>query len=126
MKTIQAGMMDRRVIFLQKVTARSARFGTKSSDAFESVFFETGSPSTPKTFAASILDSLVGRAEIERQGLVIAANQAVIQVRYRTDITSAVRIQEKGNGDTVYNVISGPAVIGNKDGLQFIVEKYSS
>jgi head-tail adaptor len=44
-------------------------------------------------------------------------------MRYRTDIDSAMRIVIDRPGRTVYQVVGGPAVLGNKDGIELFVER---
>jgi hypothetical protein len=44
-------------------------------------------------------------------------------MHYRAGLTAAMRFVE---GDRVMQIISGPAELGFRDGLEFMVEEYSA
>lgn len=66
---------------------------------------------------------LPSRSESIKQGLAAAANQSRFRARYRTDIDSSMRIIVDG---TIYQIIGGPAEIGNHEFIECVLEKYSS
>ncbi len=89
------------------------------------------------TVAASVQDALPSRAEKLAGGINLAAKPSRIRVRYREGLTSDMRISigrnvrdEGGNlvwvTDRITQIVSGPAEIGDRDGLEFMVEEYST
>ena len=85
-----------------------------------------GSPVVAEKFPAQVLDVLPSRAESVQNGLEISRNQTRIRMRYRNDVTSAMRVTVHGDTDVIYQIIGGPAMIGRKEGLELLCEKYSS
>ena len=75
---------------------------------------------------AQVQDALPSRSEAVRQGLEIGRDQVRIRMRYRSDITSDMRVVVHGDGDTLYQIVGGPAVLGRKDGLEIVCERYTS
>src|SRR5687768_16049154 len=65
----------------------------------------------------AILDDLAGRAESVRENVEVAMNASRLRTRYCTDITSGMRLIVNRPTPTIFNIISGPAIIGNKMGL---------
>ncbi|WP_137898346.1 head-tail adaptor protein [Sphingomonas sp. 2SG] len=72
---------------------------------------------------ASVQDALPSRGERLAEGINVAARPARVRMRFRTDVTAAMRFVM---GARVMQIIAGPAEIGWKDGLEFMVEDYSS
>ncbi len=73
-----------------------------------------------------IQDVLPSRSEKVLDGLVVSANQSRLRMRYCTDVNSSMRIVINRPEPTIYNIISGPAILGDKDGVEFMIEKVSS
>lgn len=69
----------------------------------------------------SIKDLLPSRAEQLGEGISFASRPARIRMRYRTDITAAMRFVE---GDRIMQIVAGPAEIGRRDKIEFMVEDY--
>jgi len=72
---------------------------------------------------ASVQDALPSRGERLAEGINVASRPARVRMRFRTDVTAAMRFVMGGR---VMVIIAGPAEIGWKDGLEFMVEDYSS
>jgi head-tail adaptor len=70
---------------------------------------------------AEVQDALPSRSERLVDGLNIAARPARLRIRWRADITSDMRFVM---GDRVMQIVSGPAELGRRDGLEFMVEDY--
>lgn len=81
---------------------------------------------TLATVWCEVQDVLPSRSEAVKQGLAIATNQSRIRMRFRTDIDSSMRFTINRPSATVYQIISGPAEVGNKELIEFVVEKASS
>ena len=64
------------------------------------------------TVWANVQDALPSRSESVVQGLAVARNQTRVRYRYRTDVTSAMRITIRGPVDRVLNIVGGPAELG--------------
>lgn len=74
-----------------------------------------------------VYDLLPSRSESVRQGLATARNQVRIRMRYRPDVTSDMRIVVHGGGvDTVYEIVGGPAVLGRREALEMVCERWTS
>ncbi|MFT0532266.1 head-tail adaptor protein [Castellaniella hirudinis] len=76
--------------------------------------------------AANVQDSLPSRAESVEQGFAIAANRTRVRFRYRPGITSAMRVIVHGADDRTLQIIGGPAILGNRQGIEIMCEEYST
>jgi len=86
-----------------------------------------GSPPVAVKLWAEVQDVLPSRSEAVRQGLDMARNQSRLRMRYRSDLTSDMRITLHQETDTIYNIVGGPAIIGGrKQMLEMVIEKFSS
>jgi head-tail adaptor len=72
---------------------------------------------------ASVTDALPSRGERLAEGINVATRPARVRMRFRTDVTAAMRFVLDGR---VMQIVAGPAEIGWKDGLEFMVEEYGS
>lgn len=71
-------------------------------------------------------DVLPSRSEDVKQGLAMSASQSRFRGRYRTDIDASLRIVVQSNPPVTYQIISAAAVLGNKDGIEFMGERITS
>lgn len=68
-------------------------------------------------------------SETVNQGMEVARSRTRIRMGYRTDIDSSMRlvIDRSTNGaPTVYQIIGGPSELGNRAGIELMVEKVST
>ena len=72
--------------------------------------------------AASVQDALPSRAERLADGANSAGRPARVRMRYRADVTPNMRFVMGGR---IMQIIAGPAELGRRDGLEFMVEDYS-
>lgn len=72
---------------------------------------------------AGVKDMLPSRGERLAEGINIATRPARVRMRWRNDITPDMRFVM---GNRVMQIIAGPAEIGWRDGLEFMVEDYST
>ena len=72
---------------------------------------------------AEVEDVLPSRGERLADGINVATRPARVRMRYRQDITSDMRFVM---GARVMQIVAGPAEIGWREGLEFVVEEYSS
>lgn len=71
----------------------------------------------------NIRDALPSRAERLADGINVAARPARVRIRYRTDVTAAMRFVVDGR---TMQIMSGPAELGRREGLEFMVEEWTS
>ena len=74
----------------------------------------------------NLQDVLPSHSESVQNGLNLSKIQTRVRGRYRTDMNAAMRIVTQTTPPRIYNLITEPAVIGNKDGIEFMVERMSS
>lgn len=76
---------------------------------------------------AEVQDTLPSRGERIADGINVTTGPSRVRMGYRAGITSAMRIVVMVNGrdDRVAQIVTRPAVIGRRDGLEFMVEDYS-
>ena len=65
-------------------------------------------------------DVLPSRSEQLRQGLVQARQQTRFRIRWRDDITVAMRIRD---GNDYFQIVGGPAEIGRREWIELLCEK---
>lgn len=87
-----------------------------------------GSPLVGERFPANLRDVAPSRSEAVRNGLQQARNQTVLTLRWRADITAAMRVRIHGDGaDTFMQIVGGPAEVGGrKHYIEFMLERYST
>lgn len=104
---------------------KDATYGSALPD-WEPLVMVEGSPEEAERFWAMIRDALPSRQESVRQGLEQAKSQVVCRIRYRSDVTSAMRVTLHLDTNVVYQIIGGPAEVGRKDWIEMVLERYSS
>lgn len=72
---------------------------------------------------ASVIDALPSRAERLADGINVAARPARVRMGYREGVGPEMRFVM---GDRIMQIIAGPAELGRRDGLEFMVEDYST
>ena len=92
-------------------------FDGAGSGAWEPV----GSP-----IAASVVDTLPSRSEKLADGINIATRPARVRMRFRTDLDASMRFVMTKPFPRVMQIIAGPAEVGVREEVEFMVEDYSS
>jgi head-tail adaptor len=92
---------------------------------------EPGSPTVGVKLSAQVqhvLPSKTMSAENEQGGILLGRSLARIRIWYRTDVTSEMQVTHHVDDATevIYNIIAGPAVIGHREGLEFMCERFTS
>jgi SPP1 family predicted phage head-tail adaptor len=72
---------------------------------------------------AEVQDALPSRAERLDAGINVAQRPARVRMRYREDITPAMRFVM---GARVMQIVSGPAEIGRRELIEFMTVEYTS
>jgi len=86
---------------------------------------------------ASVQDVLPSRAESAGEGINITKRPARVRMRYRTDVDASMRFNlgrevkdDDGNliwrSERIVQIISGPAEIGFREEVEFMVESYNA
>ena len=74
----------------------------------------------------NVQDVLPSRSESVKNGLAQATNPARVRMNYRSDIDSSMRLIIMRPAPVYYQIVAGPAELGNKVGIEVMVESYSS
>lgn len=85
------------------------------------------SPDAGERFWAMVRDVAPSRSETVRQGLQQWRQQSQVRLRWRDDVTSAMRVRLHGDGtDTLLRIVGGPAdVSGRKRMIEMVCERFS-
>lgn len=81
-----------------------------------------GTPRMP----AQIQDGLPSKSESASNGIRIGTFGARIRIRYLAGVTSDMRLLVHGQNDRLMRIVGGPAEIGRREWLEFMVEEYST
>lgn len=80
-----------------------------------------------------IVDALPSRSERLAEGINVTARPARVRMRFRDGVTTAMRFvllrwngSEWVSADRIMQIVSGPAVLGRREGIEFMVEDYSA
>jgi len=123
---VQAGRLDRQITVERKSVTSDPDYGTEVI-TWVPLAVLPGSPPVAERFWAEVQDVMPSRSESVLQGLAVARNQTRIRIRWRADITSAMRMIVHGDADVLYQIVGGPAEIrGRKTMLEMVCERYSS
>lgn len=121
MTMIASGTLDRRITIEKKSTVKDAEYGSEETVAWLPV---------AARIPARAVDALPTVRRMERidQGLETASQMTRIRIRYRSGITPDMRIVlhgKPGDPDRILQIISGPAEVGRREGLEFMTESWS-
>lgn len=112
---MEIGTLDRRVRIESKSTTQDASYGT-----------EVVTWTTLCTEWANIQEVLPSKGESQAQGIRIADRPARLRMRYRADITSAMRVIYLDRSDRVMQILTPPVELGRKSLIEFMVADYST
>lgn len=122
---MDAGNFDQLIEIQYGFKSQDAQFGTEVVSWLPLVTLP-GSPTVPAPIWAEWVDTPPSRSEAVRQGLDVARNQSRVRMRYLPDVDSTMRIIRKGPPDVTYSIVGGPAIIGRREYLEMVCERYSS
>lgn len=109
---MDAGKLNRRVTIRKSTASQDAKFKTPVlmwSDL--------------AAVWAEVEDALPSRAEKLADGINIAAKPCRVRMRWRGDVTNAMRLVIDGRE---YRIIAGPAAIHNRTGIEVMCEALST
>lgn len=75
---------------------------------------------------AEIKDVMPSKGESEDEGLQLVRGATRVRIRYREDITAAMRIVELTGRKRALSIITEPAALFNNSELEFMAERFSS
>lgn len=76
---------------------------------------------------AEVQDVMPSKSETARQGMQEARNQTRVRLRWRNDVTPAMRVVVQADTDVAYQIVGGPAEIGGrKRYIELLCERYST
>lgn len=78
------------------------------------------------TVWAEVQDQLPSRSESIGPDLVLARGPVRVRMRYRADLTSAMRVVELGGRQRTFKIVSPPATLGNREGTEVMCEEFST
>jgi SPP1 family predicted phage head-tail adaptor len=86
------------------------------------------SPDAGERFWALVRDVPPSRSETVRQGLQQWRQPSQVRIRWRDDVTSAMRVRLHGDGtDVLFRIVGGPAdVEGRKRYIELVCERYGA
>ena len=108
---LDPGTLDRRIRFERK--QRPPGRGNAGQETWQPV----------AAVWAQVEDMLPSRGERLSEGMTMASRPARIRIRFRTDITSDMRIIY---GARTMQITAGPAELGHREGLELMAEDYST
>lgn len=121
-----ASDLDRRITFQVKGDDLDADLNTPIEGDWEAI------GTAPASVWAQVQDVLPSRGESNGDGIDTSRRPSRIRLRWREDITSAMRIilwkgDEGGAVDRVMQIVSGPAeIFGRRTWMELMAEEYSS
>lgn len=107
--------MDRRVRIEYKATTQDSTYGRP-------VITWT----TLTTTWANVQDALPSRGESQPNEIRLAERPARVRMRYDSRITSDMRLVYVDRSDRLMKIITQPAELGRKEGIEFMVSEYST
>lgn len=112
---MDAGTLRDRARIEYKAVTQDADYGT-----------EVVTWTTLATVWCNVQDELPSKSEAVKNGLAIAARRTRVRMRFRSDIDSSMRLVISRPSAETYQIVGGPAILGNREGLELLCEKYSS
>lgn len=120
---MRAGQLDKQIT-VEYPTTTSGEYGEQPGPW--APLIPLGSPPVGGRLWANVQDVLPQDAEQVVRVIELGRQISKVRIRYRSDITSAMRITVHGATDVIYTLVAGPAEIGRKEWTEFYVERFSS
>ena len=114
-RLLPAAVLDQRVRIEKMQTTQDADYGTA---------IITWVPHA--TVWAQVQDVLPSKAEAQANGMRLTTSPCRIRTRYLAGVTAAMRLVLLTRSDRVLQIVTNPAELGRKEGLEFMAEEYST
>jgi head-tail adaptor len=108
------GKLDRIVRVEQVTIGQDSEFGSAT---------QTWTPYIPQTFAR-IEDITTNNQERTNSDLRQLKRPCKVVMRYFEGITPTMRLVQLDRGERILSIVSKPAELGRKDGIEFMCEEY--
>ncbi|MFA5900347.1 MAG: phage head closure protein [Hyphomicrobium sp.] len=112
---MKSAKLDQRIRIDSKQVTTDANYGT-----------QTVTWATFATVWAWVQDVLPSKAESQSNGLLLSKRPARIRIRYLAGITTDMRVVLLDRGNRVLQIVSGPAELGRKEGIEIMAEQYTT
>lgn len=112
---MQATQMDKKITVEAKTVTQDPDYGTE---------VVTWVPVAARIWA-NVQDELPSKSERVTQGIRVATRPARIRIRYRSGITSDMRVIVHGQSERIMQIVGGPAELGRREWLEMVCEEYS-
>ncbi len=109
------GNLDWRVRFERKTVSRDAAFGSENI-----TWTEVG------TFWCNVEDINPWRSKTTSNDLTQGSTQTRVRLRYRSDLDMSMRMVIMRPDPIVYQIVGGPTELGWHEGIEFLVERFTS
>lgn len=120
------GWVKRQATFYRRTTSIDTATGTETESWLPLVEVGNTSPPTGAKFWVETQDVRPLR-EVVNNGLQLATNQTLLRMRWRSDITAALKVVLHGDSDEEYQIAGGPsAVVGRKRDMELLLQRFSS
>jgi head-tail adaptor len=112
---MKPGKLDRRIRIEYRQVTQDPEYGT-----------ETILWAELATVSANIEDVLPSRSENQSEGIRISERPARVRIRYLPGIDSSMRVVWIDRGDRVMKIVSGPAELGRREGIELMCAEFST
>lgn len=80
---------------------------------------------SPRSWA-NVQDVLPSRGETLANGIDVSRRPARVRMRWRTDIDATMRIVFLDRENRIMEILTEPAEMGNREGIEFMAAEYSA
>lgn len=115
MSHLESRKLNRRLLIQSRQVVDDPIYGPQPADW-----------ATVATVWAEVQDALPSKSEAVVEGAVVSYNRTRIRIRYRKGIDATLRIVEQGGLGRVWHIVGGPAILGNREGIEVLCEEYST
>jgi head-tail adaptor len=124
---VNAGALNREITVQQKQVTNDPSFGTEIV-TWVPLVAQPGSPVVAERFPASVQDILPSRDQsVLRSDILLSRKLVRIQIRWRDDLDSSMRVILHGDSDRTMAIVAGPSEVGGrKDRTEIVCEDISS
>jgi SPP1 family predicted phage head-tail adaptor len=109
------GKLDRYIKIQQKTITNDADFGSEVVTWTDYV-----------TVWANIEDVMTNNQEKTKSDLRLLTRPCKVKMRYDSTIDATMRIVMLDRGDRILQIVSKPAEIGRREGIEFMCEEFSA
>ncbi len=113
---MQIGKLDQRIRIERPQVVTDADYGPQSGTTWVEYV----------TVWAQVQDVIPSKGEEQGAGMRVGVGRSRIRTRYLNGITSDMRVVQIHRGNRLLQIVTPPAELGRKDGLEFMAENFSS